>query len=88
MMRALVLALLVAGCATIPGDPSKMTAEQIKEAVKDKSYTMGCATVETPYKGNTILLNLDRGVLPPGSYGTITIGRDCSVTITSGRPGG
>jgi len=75
--------LVLAGCATIPGDPSQMTAEQIKEAVKDKSATVGCATVQTPYKGNTILMNLDKGVL---QVGEITVTPECQITIKNAPP--
>lgn len=76
------LALLLTGCATIPGDPSKMTAEQLREVVKDKSATLGCATVQTPYKGNTVFLNLDAGVL---KVGEVTVDSDCKITIRNDR---
>ena len=78
-----LLALGFAGCATLPVDPSKMTAKQLREVVKDKSATLGCATIETPYKGNTIFLNVDKDVL---KVGKITVGRDCTVTIENGPP--
>lgn len=74
--------LILGGCATLPVNPSKMTAEQIKAAVSDKSYSMGCAHVETPYKIGTIFLNLDKAVLPNGQSGKIKINSDCSVEWT------
>ncbi len=82
--------LLMAGCASLPMNPADMTAEQIKAAVADKSYSMGCAVTETPYKINTIFLNLDKGVIPNQAAGRVIIGRDCSVTwevAPVGRPG-
>lgn len=85
-MKSVALAsasvLLLAGCATIPMDPSRMTAEQIKAAVADKSYSMGCAHVETPYKIGTIFMNLDKAVLPSGQGGKVKINADCSVEWT------
>jgi len=82
--RPLVLAVILlgfGGCATIPGNPSSMSPEQIKEAVKDKSASVGCATVQTPYKGNALLLNLDAGVL---KVGELTVASDCTITIKNG----
>jgi len=81
--RSVILgALLLAGygCATIPGNPAEMTAEQIREAVKDKNASMGCGRTETPYKLSMVYLVLDRLVI---RNGTLTIGPDCSVTITN-----
>ena len=78
---ALVIAaaLIFGGCATtLPMNPADMTADQIKEAVKDKSASVGCVTIQTPYKGNSVFLNLDKGVL---AVGEITISADCIVTI-------
>ena len=77
-MRVALLALLLTGCATLPGDPAKMTAEQLRETVKDKSANVSCATVQTPYKGNAVFLNLDKGVL---AVGEISIDAECKVTI-------
>lgn len=76
----LTLALSVAGCATIPGDPAKMTAEQIREAVKDKNASFACGRTETPYKISMVYGVLDRMVV---RNGTFTIGPDCSITITN-----
>ena len=67
-----VVAFAAFGCApSMPLNPSDMTAEQIKAAVADKSYSMGCAHTETPYKIGTIFLNFDKGVLPSGASGTV-----------------
>lgn len=79
----LALAMIFAACApSMPLNPSDMTAEQIKAAVADKSYSMGCAHTETPYKIGTIFLNFDKGVLPAGASGTVKINADCSVEWT------
>ena len=73
-----LLLLSLAGCATMPGDPAKMTAEQIREAVKDKSASVGCGAVQTPYKINLLYLVLDKATIPEG---TLEIGADCTVKI-------
>ena len=78
-----LLLLALSGCATLPGDPAMMTAEQLREVVKDKTATVGCATVQTPYKGNTVFVNLDKGVL---QVGEVTISSDCTITIKNDRP--
>ena len=76
---AVLVAVVLAGCATtLPMDPRQMTPEQIKEAVKDKSASIGCVTIQTPYKGNSVLLNLDKGVL---AVGKVSIDAECKVTI-------
>ena len=80
LLLLLSLSLLVVGCATMPGDPAKMTAEQIREAVKDKNASIGCGATETPYKINVVLVVLDRLVV---RNGTLTVGRDCTITITN-----
>ena len=84
-MKALAVvlgSLLLTACATLPGDPSKMTAEQIREAVKDKTASIGCGATQTPYKINMLLVVLDKLSLPPGY--TLRVEADCTVTITGG----
>lgn len=82
---SIFLVFLLTGCATIPGDPAKMTAEQIREAVKDKTIAVGCGTTETPYKINMVFVAVDRLVLRNGK---MTIGRDCSITYENmDKPG-
>lgn len=76
-----LLAGALAGCATLPGNPADMTAEQLREMIRDKSASVGCATVGTPYRGNVVYLNLDKGVLNFG--GTISVDSECKVTIVS-----
>jgi hypothetical protein len=90
-MRFLIvagLALSFAGCmgAVLPYNPEKMQADQIKALVADKNASVTCATTDTPYKGNVIHLNLDKGVVV---HGEVTVNRDCSVTIKqlgTGKP--
>ena len=78
--RLLALALMLTGCATLPLNYSKMSADQLNALVKDKNANIGCATVQTPYKGNVLYLVLDKGVVQAGS---VTIKSDCEVTITN-----
>ena len=76
----LVFLTLLGGCmgATLPYNPEKMQADQLKALVSDKNAAVTCATTDTPYKGNVIYLNLDKGVLVRG---IITVKRDCEVVI-------
>lgn len=81
-LLALLAALqILGGCAILPGNPTDMTAEQLKELVKDKNANIGCATVETPYKANVIYLVLDKGIILSGS---VVVKSNCEVTITNG----
>jgi hypothetical protein len=76
---ALLLTLTLTGCATtLPMDASRMTPEQIREAVKDKSANIGCVSIKAPYPGNSVLLNLDKGVV---NVGEVSVAPDCTVTI-------
>lgn len=79
-LLAVTLAVLVGGCATLPGNPADMTAEQLKELVKDKNANVGCATVQTPYKGNVVYIVLDKSVVINGA---LTVASDCTITITN-----
>lgn len=82
---ALGLALLCTGCVTggsLPANPEKMSAEQLKEWVKDKNANAGCLVANTPYgKGNSVFLALDRGIV---INGTIIIKDNCEITIING----
>jgi hypothetical protein len=87
-MRALTLlfvALMIGGCVTggaLPANPEKMSAEQLKEWVKDKNANAGCLVANTPYgKGNSVFLALDKGIVVNG---TITIKDNCEITIQNG----
>lgn len=78
-LTSVVVVLALTGCATtLPMDASRMTPEQIKEAVKDKSANIGCVSIKAPYPGNSVLVNLDKGIL---TVGEVTVTPDCTVTI-------
>lgn len=84
-MRHLIIAAIAAifaGCAgTLPADPSKMTAEQLKAAAADRSAMAACTIVNSPWGvGRTIYVQLDQKTIPTGS---VTVAADCSVTINS-----
>jgi hypothetical protein len=80
-MRIAIASVLLAGCAQLPADPSKMSAEQIREWVKDKNASVSCGKVNTPY-GPTFLtyVVLDKAVVFDGS---LTVDGDCKVSITN-----
>ena len=80
----LIIALVGAGCVSLPANPSSMTPEQLREWVKDKSANVLCSTIATPYKGTVIVMNLDKGVVVNGA---VTIKDGCEVTITNTAPG-
>ncbi len=67
--------LLLTGCAQLPADPSKMSAEQIKEWVRDKNASISCGKVNTPY-GPTLLTYVI-------FEGQVVVSPDCQVTITN-----
>jgi hypothetical protein len=83
---AVVLAGLgLAGClngGSLPANPKEMSAEQLKEWVKDKNANAGCLVANTPYgKGNSVFLALDKGIVVNG---TIIIKDNCEITIING----
>lgn len=86
---AVALLLLVAytlfGCAglSLPADPSRMTADQLREWVRDKSAAIQCARTETPYKFGVVAINLDKGIVPNGK---VTIDDGCKITIENATP--
>ena len=82
-MRLTLAAMLLtlAGCTTLPADPSKMTPEQLKEWVKDKSASVSCVTARNA--GGTISMmaaNLDKASIVSGTM-TVKPGSDCETTI-------
>jgi ABC-type Fe3+-hydroxamate transport system substrate-binding protein len=84
MNRAMLLitALLV-GCAgtTVPADPTKMSAEQLREWVKDRNANISCAIINSVYGRSTLVYaNLDRSVVVNG---TVSVDSECKVTITN-----
>lgn len=85
-MRLLLAAsLLCAGCmGSLPGNPTQMTPEQLREWAKDKNANVGCLVAGTPYgKGNTVLMVLDKGLVVNG---TLTIKENCEIVLTNQPP--
>ena len=86
---ALVLAALISafagGCgASLPANPSKMSPQQIKEWVKDKTDYIFCGTANSPWgKGVGTYVSIDKGVAPNTS---VTVEGDCKTTIINTTP--
>ena len=80
-MRLVLIVALLAGCNSMPADPAKMTPEQLREWVKDKSASVTCVSAKNAV-GNvtTIVANLDKGTVHTG---TVTVSTDCVTTIQS-----
>lgn len=79
MTRLLILAALLAGCANLPGDPSKLSAEQLREIAKDRGASAACTVITTPWgPQRTVYVQLDKGTVPSGS---VTMTADCQVSI-------
>lgn len=86
LLRVVALALVAAfaGCASVPADPSKMSAEQLKEWVRDKNANMACTVVNSPYgRGVMTYVVLDKAVIVDGS---LTMDNECRISITNSRP--
>ena len=87
MAVAALSALALGGCAgvSMPFNMDSMTPEQIAAFAKIKEANMGCLVANTPYgRGVGTFVNLDKGVLPPGT--SVSIDEQCKVTITSQPP--
>lgn len=79
-LALLAASQILGGCATLPANPVDMSADQLRELVKDKNANIGCATVETPYKANLVYLVLDKGIVLSGS---LVVKSNCEITITN-----
>ena len=82
-MKRLLPIVLLAGCATSPQgfDPSRLTPEQIKATVADKSTTVSCGLLTSVYgRGVAVYVNLD-AERPPVA-GTVTVDSECKTTVT------
>ena len=76
------LAILLSACGhNIPADPAKMSAEQLKEWVKDKSANVSCVRGRTA-AGDVVAtyVNIDKATLPT-SGAIVTVDPECRVTI-------
>ena len=76
------IAILLTACNSMPADPAKMTPEQLREWVRDKSASVTCISAKNAV-GNvtTVVANLDAGTVKTG---VVTISTDCVTTINSG----
>ena len=84
-MKYLLLVLLLAGCNTIPANPS-FTPEQLAALVKDKSAAAVCVQVVAP--AGTVRMayvNLDKGVLPNGAVSVDPSNANCVVTMSNAK---
>lgn len=83
-MRILVpfiFSLTLAGCASLPANPTEMSPEQLKEWVKDKNANISCGVINSPYgRGVAVYVVLDKGILIDG---TVVVDDQCKVTITN-----
>lgn len=75
------LAALMCGCASIPADPSRMSADQLRELSKDRSASAACSAINTPWgPARTVFVQLDQKSIVNGS---VTVGQDCVVTVNN-----
>lgn len=82
-MTRLALLLLLAGCNSLPIDYAKMSAEQIREVVRDKSITVQCSRINTPYgPGIMTIVGMDKG-MPQNA--TVTVNGECQITTETGK---
>jgi starvation-inducible outer membrane lipoprotein len=86
-MKALfIVALALAGCTTIPADPSNMSPEQLKEWAKDKSASVSCVVARNA-TGTVVMAmaNLDKTSIKGGQL-VVKPSADCEMTIVSDAP--
>ena len=83
MTRAsfIAIAALLTGCASLAGDPAKMSADQLKASAKDKNAAVACWNGKTA-AGNvtTVYVNADQA---PKIGSKVTIEADCKTTVTT-----
>ncbi len=78
---AAIISAFAGGCASLPANPTKMNAAQLKEWVKDKTDYLFCSTVNTPWgRGIATYVSLDKGVSPNTS---VTVDDQCKTTVTN-----
>ena len=87
-MKALAMIPMLAmwGCTTMPADPSKMTPEQLREWVKDKSASVSCVVARNA-TGTVVMsmANLDKTTFKGGTL-TVKPSSDCEMTIVADAP--
>jgi hypothetical protein len=90
VIRAIGVTLIgcaLASCGVTPiVDYKGMSAEQIRELVKDKAMAGNCIVANTPYgRGVTTYLAVDKSVVSNG--GSISVDEQCKWTFTQGTGG-
>lgn len=77
----LLAPLTLIGCAAVPGDPSKMSAEQLKAAAKDKNASVACWNGKTAAGNVTVTyVNTDQA---PRLGSQVTVESDCRILVTT-----
>ncbi len=81
-LASLILVLtLTAACATLPANPTDMTAEQLNAWAKDKNANISCGVINSPYgRGVAVYVVLDKGIV---INGTVVVDDQCRVTISN-----
>jgi starvation-inducible outer membrane lipoprotein len=83
LVGLMALLVLLAGCTTLPADPTKMSPEQLEQWVKDKSASISCVVARNA-TGTVVMsmANLDKTTFKNGSL-TVKPSSDCEMTITA-----
>lgn len=84
LLISLLMAEAMSACNTLPADPSKMSAEQLKAWAADKNANVACSTFKGMY--GTGVVNyavIDKGILVDG---TVTVDNECKITISNSVP--
>ena len=73
-----ILLCLLPACVSLPADPTKMSAEQLREWAKDKNANIACGTMMSNLgRGVMVTVVLDKGV----AY-NVSVDPECKITIT------
>ena len=76
-----LLALALAGCVSVPGNPEKMSPDQLREWARDKNANIACGVINSPYgRGIATYVVLDKGVVFNGS---VSVDPECKITVTN-----
>lgn len=73
--------LVLSACANIAGDPSKMSAEQLTAAARDKKAVISCWNGKT-MAGNVTMVYVD-GSQANKLSSNITVKTDCETTLST-----
>jgi len=81
MLRLIPIALLLAGCASVPNP--NMTADQITAAGKDKALSVTCAHITGLWgSGDTVIITYDQRALANGGV-SVDPTKGCAATLTN-----